>query len=110
MTGRIVNNANLTVYPVDARTRATGNSPVSDTGQLKDLAKFTGGIAYPGRTDVAKAVREALNDGSVTYVLSYQPSDFKADGKFHSIKIETTRKDVKFRQSEGYWAPSQSSR
>lgn len=110
MAGRIVNNANLTVYPVDARTLATGNSPVSDMGQLKDLAKFTGGIAYPGRTDVAKAVREALNDGSVTYVLTYQPSDYKADGKFHPIKIETTRKDVKFRQSEGYWAPSQSSK
>jgi VWFA-related protein len=110
MAGRTVNNANLTVYPVDARTLATGNSVVSDVGQLKDMAKFTGGIAYSGRTDVAKAVREALNDGSVTYVLSYQPSDWKADGKFHPIKIETTRKDVKFRQSEGYWAPSQSSR
>lgn len=110
MAGRIVNNANLTVYPVDARTLATGNSPVSDMGQLKDLAKFTGGIAYPGRTDVAKAVREALNDSSVTYVLTYQPSDYKADGKFHPIKIETTRKDVKFRQSEGYWAPSPSSK
>ena len=110
MAGRIVNNANLTVYPVDARTLATGSSVVSDIGLLKDLAKFTGGIAYPGRTDVAKAVREALNDGSITYVLTYQPSDYKADGKFHPIKIETTRKDVKFRQSEGYWAPSASSK
>jgi VWFA-related protein len=110
MAGRVVNNAGITVYPVDARTMATGNSPVSDMGQIKDLAKFTGGIAYPGRTDVAKAIREALDDSSVTYVLNYKLSDLKADGKFHPLKVETTRKDVKFRLREGYWAPVQASR
>jgi VWFA-related protein len=110
MMGRTVNNAGITVYPVDARTMAMGNSPLSDPGQLRDLAKFTGGIAYPGRTDLAKAVHEALVDSSVTYAVSYQLSDFKADGKFHPLKVETTRKDVKFRLREGYWAPAQASR
>lgn len=110
MAGRVVNNANLTVYPIDARSLATGTSLLSDTGQLKDMAKFTGGIAYPGRSDVAKALHEAIADNSVTYVLSYNASDLKSDGKFHPLKVETTRKDVKLRSREGYWAPMAASR
>jgi hypothetical protein len=110
MAGRVVNNANLTVYPIDARSLATGTSLLSDTGQLKDMAKFTGGIAYPGRSDVAKALHEAIADNSVTYVIGYNASDLKSDGKFHPLKVETTRKDVKLRSREGYWAPMAASR
>jgi len=105
MMGRVINNANLSVYPVDARSLATGNSPLSDSGQLKDMAKFTGGVAYTGRTDVAKALQEAIADSKVSYVLTYQPSDLKPDGRFHPLKLETTRRDVKLRHREGYWAP-----
>jgi VWFA-related protein len=110
MIGRVINNANMTVYPIDARSLATGTSTLSDQGQLRDLAKFTGGIASPGRSDVAKALREALDDSSVSYVLSFNASDLKPDGKFHPLKLETTRKDVKLRFREGYWAPTGASR
>jgi VWFA-related protein len=110
MAGRMINSANLTVYPIDARSLATGTSLLSDTGQLKDMARFTGGVAYPGRSDVAKALHEAIADNSVTYVLSYNAPDLKPDGQFHPLKVETTRKDVKLRFREGYWAPTAASR
>jgi VWFA-related protein len=110
MAGRVVDNANLTVYPIDALSLASATSSLSDQGQLSDIARFTGGVAHPGRSDVAKALQEAIDDSSVSYVLSYNASDLKPDGQFHPLKVETTRKDVKLRFREGYWAPTAASR
>jgi VWFA-related protein len=78
---------------------------VSDTATMTEAAKTTGGVAYTSRKDVAGAVRDALNDSRVVYVLRYTISDLKTDGKFHKINLDTRRKDVKLRYREGYFAP-----
>ena len=43
--------------------------------------------------------------GLVVYVVKYAISDLKFDGKFHQVKIETKRKEVRFRARNGYYAP-----
>ena len=73
---------------------------------MEDLAKETGGLVFVGRKDVADCVREALNDTRTRYVLRYAVSDLKRNGRFHAIKLETSRKDVRLRARKGYFAPS----
>jgi VWFA-related protein len=104
-TGRMLTNANVAIYPIDTRYLSMDDTKSSDRGTLEDLAGETGGVAFLSRRDVAAAVREALNDTRTTYVLRYAISDLKYDGKFHAIKVETSRKDVKLRARKGYYAP-----
>ncbi len=41
------------------------------------------------------------------YDVSYKPSEFNADGRFHSIEITTLKKDLQVRAPRGYYAPRQ---
>lgn len=104
-TGRMLNNANIAVYPIDSRYLSVEDSKSSDRSTMQDLANETGGLAFLSRRDVANAVREALADTRTVYVLRYAISDLKYDGKFHAIKVETSRRDVKLRYRKGYYAP-----
>jgi VWFA-related protein len=105
LTNRMLNNSAVAVYTIDAKNMAVDNMKTSDQASMTDVSKATGGIAYLSRRDIAGAVREAINDSKVSYVLRYNISDLKNDGKFHRIKIDTKRKDVKIRAREGYYAP-----
>lgn len=118
-TAHALYNSGVAVYPIDTRMlasstatvsaggmQAASGSIVSDAGALREIAKQTGGVAYTARNDVSTAVHDALNDSRVAYVLRYIPSDLKPNGEFHTIKLETTRKDLKFRTSSGYYAPT----
>jgi VWFA-related protein len=107
LTAKMVKNANIAVYPIDARYLSRNTADVSDKSKMDDLAKATGGVAYASRKDVAAAVREAIGDSGTVYVVRYAISDLQPDGKAHTIKIETSRKDVKLRARDGYFAPQQ---
>jgi VWFA-related protein len=104
-TTRVLNNANVAVYPIDSRFLAVNDDTVSDKSMMEDIAKATGGVAFTSRRDVGNAVRDAISDTRVVYVARYAISDLKPDGKFHAIKVDTSRKDVKMRYRGGYYAP-----
>lgn len=108
-TSQMLMNANVAVYPVDGRYLSVDDTKMSDQGNMSALAKETGGVAYLSRRDVAKAVREALDDTRITYVLKYAMSNIKLDGNSHAIKVETKRSNVKLRYRNEYFAfpPSQ---
>ena len=106
-TARVLNNANIAVYPIDSRYLTVDDTTVSNKSMMEDIAKTTGGLAFTSRRDVSVAMREALADSKVVYVVRYAISDLKPDGRFHAIKVETSRKDVKMRYRGGYYAPVQ---
>jgi len=107
VTAKMVANANLALYPIDARYLSRNPSAVSDRAKMSDLAKQTGGTAYASRQDVANCVKEAMGDSGTVFVARYAISDLKMDGKPHQVKVETKRKDVKLRARETYYAPQQ---
>jgi VWFA-related protein len=107
MTGRALNSADVAFYPIDARSFTVGNMAVSDMGAMRDLARVTGGVAYPDRKSVKNAVRAALDDSREVYMLTYSPTAVKEDGRFHLIKVQTSRGgSVKLRHRDGYNAPN----
>lgn len=115
---KVLNNANLAVYPVDARgivgadiagpgTYAGIPSGHGDTwGQMtmSFVASMTGGRAYFNTNDIKGSIREAINDASVTYELTYVPHEILWNGRYHKIKVEVNIPRAKVRAREGYFA------
>jgi VWFA-related protein len=90
-------------------TISTNSGPSRDVGDdvLQELADNTGGIAiFPRRIeDVStgfEAIEEALRS---QYSLVYQPSDFKQDGSFRKIYLESRVPGYTVRAEKGYFAP-----
>ncbi len=127
---RVLNHANLAIYPVDARGllgpfgvdlnlgaggSVTARSPTQPTieglGQLtpthdtmEELAGQTGGRAFYGTNDILGAIRRALQDSSLTYVLGYYPANTRWDGSYHEIKVKVKRPGVRVLCRRGYFA------
>jgi VWFA-related protein len=117
---RAMNNANLAIYPVDARGLMVDprfsaanrtidlKTPQPPPGRkeqdsMEELASRTGGRAYFNTNDLAKAIHDSVADTRLTYTLGYYPSDDKFDGKFHSIKIKVDQPGISLRYRKGYF-------
>lgn len=119
---RAMNDANMAVYPVDARGLMTDPRfdasrrtirqrpalapPVGVKNQqtMDELASRTGGRAYYNTNDLAHAIHEAVDDSRVTYTLGFYPTAEKFDGKFHDIKVQVVeRNGVKLRYRKGFF-------
>ena len=124
---RSLNNANIAIYPVDARGLISNpqsfmsaglqddkrNQAPDTTSPFPDRANFdtmntfadrTGGRAFYNSNDIQGAVRKAIDDSRVTYVLGYYPTNTNWDSKFREIKIRTDRPGVHLRYRLGYYA------
>lgn len=119
-----LSDANLAVYPVDARGLVTPSefSPERETisrevrrvdrreiGTMNVLAERTGGVAFYNTNDIYGAVRRAVDDSRLTYVLGYYPSHEKWNGKFREIKVTVKRPGVRVRHRSGYFALAEKS-
>ncbi len=122
-TVRAVNDANMAVYPVDARglmvastynaetrgnargmTKAPAMVGVKNQQTMEELASRTGGHAYYNSDDLAKAIHTAVDDSRVTYMLGFYPVDESFDGKFHKIEVQMVeRKGVHLRYRKGFF-------
>jgi len=139
---RVLNDANVAVYPVDARgmigpfdapptgpmgiTRQNAPVSVSDSGSptfagamgtlatsidpievMRNVAEDTGGIAFYNTNDISRAVRRAIDDTRVTYVLGFYPVLDKWDGRYRRIKVSVKRKGITLRYRTGYFASAE---
>ncbi len=125
-----MNTANVAVYPVDARGLL--GLPMADASKsvrvnprthqipqsmnrvdqrnmdtMKYIADLTGGKAFMNRNDIDGAIRDAINDSTVTYTLGYYVPDYNWDNKFHRIKVKVDRSGVNIRTKKGYLAQEQ---
>jgi len=76
---------------------------------LEELATATGGRAFfPYKMkDITRSFAAIEDELRSQYDVSYKPSDFSADGRFHSIQITALKKDLQVRARQGYFAPKQ---
>jgi Ca-activated chloride channel family protein len=76
---------------------------------LQQLSDFTGGRAFfPYKMKDIKSSFAAIEDELRSqYVVSYNPADFDADGRYRSIEITSLKKDLQVRARKGYFAPEQ---
>ena len=123
---RALNQANMAIYPVDARglmgpalytaSNARGFDPgvsprTENLGPVQGnfdtmimLADRTGGKAFYNTNDIEGAVQRAIADGQFTYTLGFYPTHGKWDGKFHELKVHVNEKGLTLRHRKGYFA------
>lgn len=116
---RALNDADIAVYPVDARglvgafaTPANARQQqfttldtvmrLVETSQV--IAERTGGRAFFNTNDLGGAIQRAAEDSRLTYVLGYYPAKTTWDGKFRNIKVSVRRRGVDVRHRRGYFA------
>ena len=114
------NRANTSIYTIDPRGLAPFEYDINQgvsmerdrehlrqTGDsLKIMAEETGGRAIVGRNDFLGGLRQMLQDSSSYYLLGYNSSLARTDGKFHPIRVRVKRPNVDVRARKGYWALS----
>jgi len=123
----LLSDANVAVYPIDARglltvgaladvtTPATQGPPDKSLaavtwqkfnieGTMDHLARDTGGEVFRNTNDLNGALHAAIADSEASYVLGYYPERKKWDGKFHNIKILLRNKQLRIRSRAGYFA------
>jgi VWFA-related protein len=121
---RALNNAGISVYPVDARglithqevdaslegrslpgalaSKITPTVPHLDTMML--LADRTGGRAAFNTNDIENSIRRAIDDARVSYTIGYYSTYDKQDGRFRNIRIKIDRPGLEARYRKGYFA------
>jgi hypothetical protein len=125
-----MNTANVAVYPVDARGLLT--QPMADASKnfkinprdpqqtaamntvdqrnmetMRYIADLTGGKAFVNTNDIDGAIRKAIDDSEVTYMLGYYVAEDLWDNKYHRIKVTCKRSGVSIRTKKGYFAQQQ---
>jgi hypothetical protein len=124
-TADILTDAQVAVYPVDARGLVGGysvpniagssmrgavagnpdlNGVTESHGTMNELAGRTGGRAFYNRNDLDTAVLTSIEDGSIYYTLAYYPENKDWNGKFRKINIKTNRAGTKLRHRLGFFA------
>ena len=120
---RALNNAGVAVYPVDARglmvlpgfSADTRGAPPRVMGPalrqirapidtMQEIADRTGGRAAYNTNDLGRAVRRAIDDARVTYMIGYYPLNDAQDGTFRSIKVKVNHANLEVRHRKGYFA------
>jgi VWFA-related protein len=126
---RALADADIAVYPVDARgllgAAITANDDdmdahigdPSDTDAhlptrgapetfdtMRILAERTGGKAFYGTNDISGAIRKAMSDARATYTLGYYPANGKWDGAFHELKVRVAVAGAEVHARSGYFA------
>jgi len=93
-TIRALNNANLAIYPVDARglvasaSARVASRTYRNQATMEELAARTGGRAFTNTNDIVGAIRTAVEDSSVTYTLGFYPQNDKFNNSFHDLKVK----------------------
>lgn len=120
---RDLSNANIAMYPIDAHGLVapgdfsaeampiSGGDPATSAGSMlstnfdtmHNLADHTGGLVFASTNDIGGAVKKAMDDGRVSYMLAYYPSLDDGKGKFHDIRLKVDRPGVSIRYRNGYY-------
>ncbi len=93
----------VAIYTVHQQDRSGTGADSGETLQL--LPPFTGGRWFENDS-VGPALTQARADARGTYQAGYYVPAKEADGKFHKLRVSTTRKGVKILAQDTYVAAS----
>jgi len=114
---RAIADADISIYPIDARGLTNSSATVAKKpvygalhndmpalDSMEMLAERTGGIVFTNTNNLGRAISRAIDDAHMTYVLGYYPTNVKWDGHFRKISVKVRRPDVSVRHRSGYLA------
>ena len=87
--------ANVAIYPVDARGLTAPDDTDSSAAGLRALANDTGGIATINTNDIGRAVDVAVRDSSAYYMVGYSRPESKTgrakDPRLRRVRVRVLR-------------------
>jgi VWFA-related protein len=88
-------------------TDATGRPQTDGEEALFYMANETGGELFKDANDLSAQLGRLLNRTSLTYVLSFERSDLKADGSYHRLRVKSAKlpSGARLYHRAGYYAP-----
>ena len=92
-------NANVPIYAIDPRV-----SPPQRSNTLAELAINTGGLHFIAQSNPLGAIDKIVADNGSFYTLGFSPEPLVNDGKYHEIKVNVKRPDVRVRSRQRYLA------
>ncbi len=118
---KLLNEANIAIYPVDPRGGAmcVPPPPVATKGPppplppcmadgslttMIRLADMTGGKTYYLQNFVKYGIEEAFADTDLTYTLGFYPTEEGLNGSQHTLSVKVKRKGVDVRYRRNYMA------
>jgi VWFA-related protein len=104
-----LNDANIAVYPIDARGLLPSNSQldIQTRSSLDALAEMTGGRAYYNTNDLNASLRDAASESTRYYTLAYRRTDVsKQKTGWHKIEVKVDQPGVRLRARNGYMVTS----
>jgi hypothetical protein len=123
-----LNSANVAIYAVDPRGLMTANAFTAaqrlnddrilggllrkiateranvPLEGLQEMAQQTGGRVYANRNDIRVALRQAADDGRISYELGFYQPEKDWDGRQHKLEVKSTRPGISLVHREGYGA------
>ena len=72
---------------------------------LRILADESGGFALLNTNDLAGGFERLVRENSEYYVLGYQPTNTRADGRFRRLQVRAKRPELRVIARNGYFAP-----
>jgi len=102
-TSARLSNAQVAIYPVDARGLSI-STDIDSVETMREMARETGGRAYVNQNEIKDGVAQAFADQAAVYTLGYYPENKKYDGQYRSIKVKLNRSGVEVFHRRGYYA------
>ena len=118
-----LNDANVAVYPIDARRLVNTAFEVINTEQkyssqatdrtlaygkeqetvttFENMASATGGKPCYGRAEVSNCFKEAVDDGDSYYMIGYYVPEKTKPG-WHKLQVKSNSKDANIRSRNGF--------
>jgi VWFA-related protein len=90
----------IAVYPVQ---QVFAGSRLESADTLDEFAGLTGGRPDAGK-DIGAAIEQSMKDLRTGYQIAYYPPVRNWDGKFHKLRVTSTRKGVRIQAKTGYYA------
>ena len=81
---------------------------VGEHAAMGQIAADTGGTAFFNTNDLATATRQAIDEGSEFYTLSYTPASDEDKPDYRNISIKLADKDYHLSYRRGYYADNES--
>jgi VWFA-related protein len=94
--------------PIDSQdTIAVLADITRDAEGTESLALDSGGFVVKNSNDLAGGIQRVSTESRTYYLLGYNPSDLRRDGKFRKIEVKLLAKKAgyKVRARRGYYAP-----
>jgi len=97
-----LNDADVAVYPIDARGLTASASAYDTIWTMKEFALRTGGLAWYNHNDLDVGMRNALDDIRFSYTIGFLPPEEASNG-FHNVRVNVRRPGVSLHYREGYY-------